>query len=364
MTLQQMQQNYEDARSRATGLLERARTQARTEAREMSTSEKAYIDAALKEARSWRDRIDRARGDANMLTELDRITGSEGTSRSSTRGWRSRHAFGQQVVDSEMFQWLLKHRGQLPSGQWTSPSSELPSAFDLMGATISSDPSSGGDLILPDHRPGIVPLPMRPLTIADLMASGTTESNTVMYMKETSVVNAAAAVAEGAPKPESTIVFDAATDPVRKLATWIPITEEMLEDVPAMRAYLDTRLRYFVQLVEDDQLLNGDGTAPNISGILDRPGISAPIARTDREQRRCDPQADQRHRNRDTAPGRWHRDASGELGRGVALEGQRRPLRGGRRPLRLADAQNAVGSFRDGAGGGDRTHTSVKETGF
>jgi hypothetical protein len=60
------------------------------------------------------------------------------------------------------------------------------------------------------------------LQVADLMASGTTDSNSVSYLKETSVTNAAAAVAEGAAKPESTIIFAAATDPVRKLAHRLP----------------------------------------------------------------------------------------------------------------------------------------------
>jgi HK97 family phage major capsid protein len=98
-------------------------------------------------------------------------------------------------------------------------------------------------------------------------------------MKETTFTNAAATVAEGAPKPESTLVFDAVSDKVEKIATWIPVTDEMLEDVPAIRGYVDSRLRLGVQLTEDDQLLSGDGTSPNISGILDRSGLAADVAR-------------------------------------------------------------------------------------
>jgi HK97 family phage major capsid protein len=115
--------------------------------------------------------------------------------------------------------------------------------------------------------------------VADLIAPGTTDSTSIVYMKESSFTNAAATVAEGATKPESTLVFDQATDPVRKIAHWLPVTEEMLEDVSQIRSYIDARLRLGVELEEEDQLLNGDGTAPNISGILDRSGLTAAQAR-------------------------------------------------------------------------------------
>jgi len=41
-----------------------------------------------------------------------------------------------------------------------------------------------------------------------------------------------------------------------------------------MRAYVQGRLRLFVLNREDQQLINGDGTPPNISGILDIAGVN------------------------------------------------------------------------------------------
>jgi len=61
---------------------------------------------------------------------------------------------------------------------------------------------------------------------------------------------------------------------VRKIAVLLPMTDESLDDVPFMRAYINARLRLFVQMREDSQLLNGNGTAPNIRGILNRSGIN------------------------------------------------------------------------------------------
>jgi HK97 family phage major capsid protein len=51
----------------------------------------------------------------------------------------------------------------------------------------------------------------------------------------------------------------------------------MLEDVPQLRSYIDTRLRRGVQVKEDAQLLNGNGTAPNMTGFLNRSGLATTI---------------------------------------------------------------------------------------
>ena len=118
-------------------------------------------------------------------------------------------------------------------------------------------------------------------TVGDLMLQGTTDSNVLSYYEETTFTNAAATVAEGGTKPESALAFTERTDTVRKIATWIPATSEFLEDNAGIRSYIDGRLRFMVEREEEDQLLNGDGTAPNISGILDRSGIQTVTSSND-----------------------------------------------------------------------------------
>lgn len=127
-----------------------------------------------------------------------------------------------------------------------------------------------GDMVpSPDRRP-LIPFAVDETTVGDLMLQGTTDSNVVSYYEETTFTNAAATVAEGAAKPESTLDFTERTETVRKIATWLPATSEFLEDNAGLRSYIEQRLRFMVEREEEDQLLNGDGTAPNISGILDR----------------------------------------------------------------------------------------------
>jgi HK97 family phage major capsid protein len=227
------------------------------------------LAAAVTKATGLKAQLDRAKGDANMTAAIDRITGGM----NGNGGGRGLPSLGQQFIDSEAGQYLIKNRGKFPTGQWTSPASEL------MAAVLSEDAASGGDLVITDYQRDILGLPMRPPRIEDLIAPGQTDSNTIGYMKETQATNAADSVAEGAPKPESTLIFDAVTDPVRKIPTWIPVTDEMLEDVPTMRSYIDARLRLFVNLALDDQLLNGSTTAPDIIGFLNRTGLATAVVR-------------------------------------------------------------------------------------
>ncbi len=120
----------------------------------------------------------------------------------------------------------------------------------------------------------ILPGALRRPVVADVLPEGTTRTSAIVYMEETTTTNAAAAVAEGAAKPESTLVFTEKNSPVRKIATVLPITDELMADEPAMRSYVEGRLRLFLQLAEETQLLTGTGVAPNLLGLNNVSGIN------------------------------------------------------------------------------------------
>jgi HK97 family phage major capsid protein len=230
------------------------------------------IRAKLNRALALKRQLESAQDGANFNASLERLTNGM-----PHFGGGGRASLGAQFLSSDTWRWLQQTKNTR-SGRWDSPASELGMAT-VWAATLTEDSASGGDLVIADTQAGILPLPQRKLVVADLLAPGTTTSNAITYMKETTFTNAAATVAEGAAKPESTLVFDAVTDVASKIATWVPASDEILEDVPQLQSYIDGRLRLAVQLVEDDQLLNGDGTAPNFSGLLDRAGIATPLAR-------------------------------------------------------------------------------------
>lgn len=251
---------------------------AEAENRLLSDEERTQVQQHLDEAKAAHDKIVRAEGDASLRAKFDefnqaaaqrKATGQETVTRERSRGAKS---LGQQFVDSPTYAAI--QRGEFRGRQgWSA------GAIELEATLLTEDPASGGDLILPAYQPGVLPLLFKRLTIADLIAPGTTDSNLIEYMVETTFTNAAAAVAEGGTKPESALVFDRTNDAVKKIAHVLPVTDEMLEDAPQIRSYIDARLMLGLDLTEEDQLLNGSGSGANIRGILNRTGLQTDLAR-------------------------------------------------------------------------------------
>ena len=86
-------------------------------------------------------------------------------------------------------------------------------------------------------------------------------------------------MAEGAQKPQVHVANPTAvTDPLRKIAAWITITDEFLEDLPFLKSEIDNRLLYKLAIFEEKQLLSGDGMGNNIKGLLNRDGLQVDTA--------------------------------------------------------------------------------------
>jgi HK97 family phage major capsid protein len=125
-----------------------------------------------------------------------------------------------------------------------------------------------GEVIPADRVPGYKFDPTRPTHIRQLLAQGSTQSDVVRFVKESGYTNGAAAKAEGATLGQSDFDMTAADANVRKIGTYFRISEEMLLDTPQLTSYLSARAPEKLLEVEDTQILSGNGTAPNISGII------------------------------------------------------------------------------------------------
>lgn len=129
--------------------------------------------------------------------------------------------------------------------------------------------------VAPDRRPGIVPGAFQMLTIESLLNSTTTSSNAVEFTKENVFTNNAAEAAEGAAKAESSLTWSLVNMPVSTVAHWIKISRQLSMDNTALAAYINNRMVYGVNRKVETQLVSGDGTAPNISGMLDTGNFTA-----------------------------------------------------------------------------------------
>lgn len=113
----------------------------------------------------------------------------------------------------------------------------------------------------------------RPPQVVDLIPSGSISQVANVYMRETTFTNNAAEVAEGNAFGEAALALAEVTDPVVKVAILLPVTDEQLADIPRITAYIDNRLDLMIRQRLDNQLLNGNGTSPNMRGILNVAGI-------------------------------------------------------------------------------------------
>jgi HK97 family phage major capsid protein len=150
-------------------------------------------------------------------------------------------------------------------------------ATDVIHSTPSTGPGSA--LVTPEYLPGIVPLPQRDLTVRALFGAGTTQSDTITYAQQNAFDKASGSLAvkqstsptdAGGLKKQSSIAWERLTSPVETIATWMAATRNQLADAGQIRALIDNALRLMLGLEEEDQLLNGNGTSPNLSGIYDQ----------------------------------------------------------------------------------------------
>jgi len=132
---------------------------------------------------------------------------------------------------------------------------------------LGSGAASAGTLVQPQQNAGILMPGLRRLTIRDLLAQGRTTSNAIEYVRENVFTNSAAPVAEGALKPESQLTFTKETANVRTIAHWIQASRQIMDDAPMLESYVNGRLLFGLDLVEEGQLLNGDGTGDNLIGL-------------------------------------------------------------------------------------------------
>lgn len=179
---------------------------------------------------------------------------------------------GDQFVSSDVF------KATDMSGAWRSQIRVgiERAAITSGNSTVGAGRSAGTSLV-PGHRiPGILGLPHRKLTIRDLVAPGVTSSNSVEYVKQTGFTNNARPVTEGTTKPTSDLAWNLYTSPVRTLAHIFKISRQMLDDAPGIASTINAEGTYGLKLVEENQLLNGNGTGQNLNGIVPQASAFAP----------------------------------------------------------------------------------------
>jgi HK97 family phage major capsid protein len=140
----------------------------------------------------------------------------------------------------------------------------LPADQLLLRTTITS----GSIPVLPARDPAITPEPRRQLRLRDLLATFPTTSNAVEWVEVTAHDKVASPVAETTVKPEAGLAFTTRTVPVRTIATWIPASRQILEDLDGLTNFVQSTLTYALEEEVEDQILLGSGAGQNLHGLV------------------------------------------------------------------------------------------------
>tara|TARA_Y100000996_G_scaffold392251_1_gene354850 strand:+ start:2754 stop:3986 length:1233 start_codon:yes stop_codon:yes gene_type:complete len=128
------------------------------------------------------------------------------------------------------------------------------------------------------RAPGILETALRdPNAVIGLFDQIQTDQNAFVYLEETTFTNNAGEIAEAGDitsANESALAFTERTESIRKIATFLPVTDELLADVSGIQGYVNSRLSTMMKLRMDNQLINGNGSAPNLTGVLNKSGIN------------------------------------------------------------------------------------------
>ena len=180
-------------------------------------------------------------------------------------------SLGQVIVENEGYQRFAQQRA---SGA-TFHEIEIPGSLfahnQAFRSTITSD-APGGGAFLPQAPNPIAPnVRQMRMFLRDVINVQQTNLSSIPYIREVSPAlyeYLASAEAENTAKPEVVLDWSLDDAPVRKIAAWVPVTTEIIDDAPTLQGYIDGRLAYMLAVREEWEILNGSGTAPHLKGIL------------------------------------------------------------------------------------------------
>lgn len=233
---------------------------AKGESRDLTPEEIAEVDQHLAKADDLDGKIKQAAKSADLMARIGSIpAGAEEKDDDSAAA----RELGEHFVKSGMAG-SVKTAHQ-KGGQFSISSPEFKAATDPILTT-----GTGG---LPTQYGPVLATKYRKLTIADLLASGSLTNSTLTYWQQGTLTGDVTAIAEGGTKPSLNFAFTQVTEALAKLAGVTKVSDEMTEDADFMVSIIRSQLLQRLALVEEDQLLNGSGTAPNLRGLLNRSGI-------------------------------------------------------------------------------------------
>lgn len=227
--------------------------------RDLTDDEATSLEKDAERITELKGIIERGEKNAKLMAQFSDL-GPEGIDPGAgdEAGAKAAASLGEHFVKSGAQAEFLKG-----AGQRTTSAPEFKAAGDVNVAGTNGKVQYGG----------VVDTPLRRLTVADLLGKGTMYNTSLTYWVQGVVEGAPATVAENGLKPSIHFNFAPVTEALSKIAVITKISDEAMADTDYLVSVINSQLVGRLQVVEEDQLLNGNGTAPNLRGLLNRTGI-------------------------------------------------------------------------------------------
>lgn len=270
---------------------------AEKEKRDFTSDERETVGNLLDEAKGLKAKIAQAQGDADMASEIKSLSDEFAEAVKKNGGEGSPPAaggtLGEQFVKAAAFQAWMKRiapGGHVPrsGGIGSSPPVKFARLLEIGRKALitGSSDTSAGAFVETDYTGIYEAIGRYPLSVLDLVSRRTTMSDLVEFVRQTAQVTQAVPVAEAnvteysgatgevsGEKPEGTSTWEKVQEAVKTIAVWIPATRRALSDASQLRGLLDQELKDDLAEEFEDQILNGDGTGENFTGIFNTAGI-------------------------------------------------------------------------------------------
>lgn len=264
-----------DPKEKLAALIKAAREvaeKAKQEGRGFTADEQTDVDAKMAEITELKEMIAGAEKSAGVFAALDSMAASIPGKDDVTPGGKG----GGGVEAKSLGEWFVKH-AHAKMIETKGQTGVTVGAPEFVKANTDNHVvggwTDGAPFLTEFDRTIIQALRIR-LTVADLLGQGTLSGNAISYLVEGAMEGDFATVAEAGAKPQIHFVNPTqVTDALKKIAGWIKLTDEFIEDADFLKSEIDNRLLYKLGYFEEQQLLNGPGTGSTVLGLLNRSGI-------------------------------------------------------------------------------------------
>jgi HK97 family phage major capsid protein len=128
--------------------------------------------------------------------------------------------------------------------------------------------SSTSGVLTIDRIPGITPEARQKLMLRNMLTSRPTTMQIIDFVKVLAKPAIGSPQTEASDKGENAATFTTKSERIQTIATWIPASRQVLDDMDELMMYIQTGLPYYVNLEEEKQMLTGSGSGTDLDGLI------------------------------------------------------------------------------------------------